>query len=134
MSTGTACSTVLIIDDDEEHLQYWSNALQDCSSNYSILKASGGQAGIDLCEYQKVDCVVLDLDMPNPSGLIVLRRLVKNRKRPQIAVVVLTRSSNPDMHEIALHHGAQACLVKSRTTGQDLDKAIQRACAVVSSK
>lgn len=131
MSSHHSSTTVLIIDDNEEHLQHWSHALRDCSPNYSISEASSGRSGLDLCQYQKVDCVVLD--MPDLSGFEILFDLIPDRNRPQVSVVVLTRLHHPNLHEMARHNGAQACLIKQRTSGKDLDEAIQRAIASVES-
>ena len=123
--------TVLMIDDNSEDLESWSKLLAESSSAYSILKAETVRAGVDLCVYQKIDCVVLDLDMDDSSGFEVLLHLIPDRKRPEIAVVVLTRLTNPTLHKTALHHGAQACLVKQWTSASDLDDAIQKAIASI---
>ena len=119
--------TVLMIDDNPEDLESWSKLLGESSFQYSILKAQTVRAALDLCQYQKVDCVVLDLDMEDSSGFEVLLRLIPDHKRPKVAVVILTRLQNPNLHKMALYHGAQACLVKQLTSARDLDEAIQKA-------
>ena len=124
-------ATVLMIDDNVEDLESWSKLLVESSSSYLILKAQTVRAGLDLCLYQKVDCVLLDLDMDDSSGFEVLLHLIPDRKRPEIAVVVFTRLKNPTLHETVLHHGAQACLVKSCTSARNLDDAIQKAIVSV---
>src|SRR6476661_10171562 len=104
-----------MIDDNPKDLESWSKILVESSSQYLVLKAQTVRAGLDLCQYQKVDCVVLDLDMDDSSGFEVLLHLIPDRKRPKIAVVVLTRLKNPALQETVLYHGAQACLVKQCT-------------------
>ena len=126
--------TVLMIDDNPEDLESWSKLLGESSSHYSILKAQTVRAGLDLCQYQKVDCVVLDLDMDDSSGFEVLLRLIPDHQRPGIAVVVLTRLQNANLHETVLYHGAQACLVKQLASARDLDEAIQKAVVSVAPK
>jgi DNA-binding NarL/FixJ family response regulator len=69
--------------------------------------------------------------MDDSSGFEVLLHLIPDRKRPEIAVVVLTRLKNPILQETVLHHGAQACLVKQCTSARDLDGAIQKAIVSV---
>jgi CheY-like chemotaxis protein len=127
----SSSATVLMIDDNAEDLESWSKLLAQSPSQYSLLKAQTVKAGLDLCLYQKVDCVVLDLDMDDSSGFEVLLHLIPDRKRPEIAVVVLTRLTHPTLHETVLHHGAQACLVKRFTSARDLDDAIQKAIVTV---
>ena len=124
---SSSSATLLMIDDKVEDLESWSKLLGESSFQYSILKAQTVRAGLDLCQYQKVDCVVLDLDMEHSSGFEVLLRLIPNHKRPKVAVVVLTRLRNVSLHETALYQGAQACLVKQLTSARDLDEAIQKA-------
>jgi len=70
--TCSSSATVLMIDDNPEDLEYWSKLLRVSSSNYSILKAQRVRAGLDLCQYQKIDCVIVDLDMGDSSGFEVL--------------------------------------------------------------
>lgn len=132
--TCSSSATVLMIDDNPEDLEYWSKLLRVSSSNYSILKAQRVRAGLDLCQYQKIDCIIVDLDMGDSSGFEVLLTLIPDRKRPEIAVVVLTRLRNPSLHETVLYHGAQAYLVKQLTSADALDKAIQKAVTSVASK
>ena len=133
-STASTCTTVLLIEDDPEHSEHWSRALRNSPSNYSVLKASTGWEALDVLGYQRVDCVVLDLDLPDSSGFQFLFDMVPDRNRPQIAVIILTHLPYPNLEEMALHNGAQAYLVKQLTSGDALDKAIQKAVTSVASK
>lgn len=126
-------ATVLLIDDDPRDLHYWSKALEQACPGHSILQAFGGQAGLDLCRYQQVDCVVLELAMAGLSGFEVMDTLWPDRRTPRPAVVALTRRAERDLHDAAARHGAHACLVKGATTGQQLGEAIGRAMAAVRS-
>jgi CheY-like chemotaxis protein len=130
---STTLATVLVIDDNDGDRKYWCEALKHSAHNYTVLEASNGQSGLDLCRSQLVDCIVLDLDMPE-SGFYVLFNLIRDRTRPQIAVVILTHLRVPNLLEMAKHNGAQVCLVKQATTAQDLENAIQNAVAAVRSK
>lgn len=132
MSSSQAAvpATVLIIDDNEEDLRYWSDSLRRSSANYTVLESSSAAAGLDVCRNQAVDCVVLDLDMPE-SGFHVLLELVPDRRRPQVAVIILTHLPHPNLFEMAKHNGAQACLLKQSTTVQDLEHSVLEAVTAV---
>lgn len=121
--------TVLIVDDNREALDTWAKDLQECSSRYNVLKADTVRSALDLCRCQKIDCVVLDLDMNDASGFEVLFSLVPDRHHRQIAVVVLTRMVSPSLHEMAVEFGAMASFVKRLTSPQQLHTAIQTAIA-----
>jgi CheY-like chemotaxis protein len=129
-SQSTVPATILVIDDNEEDLKYWSDSLRRSSANYTVLESSSAAAALDVCRTQPVDCVVLDLDMPE-SGFHVLLELIPDRQRPQVAVIVLTHLPHPNLFDMAKHNGAQECLLKQSTTVQDLERSIQQALAAV---
>ena len=124
-------TTVLLIDDNYEHRKYWSAALRNAPFYYSVLEADSGDSGLDLYRHQRVDCVVLDFDMPE-SGFFVLLRLIEVRKSPQVAVVVLTQLVHPTLWALMKDNGAYACLIKQHSSVEDLANSIQQ--AIVSAK
>ena len=124
-------TSVLLIDGFKTDRAYWTKELQSRSPDYEILEASDGQSGLEVCKSRQVDCVVLEITLPDISGLEVLMTLVPRASKPRIAVIVLTQLSDRGIWELAKEHGAYVCFVKQHTTGEDLDRAIQRAVALV---
>ena len=124
-------TSVLFIDGSKNHRAYWADQLKRCSLHYEILEASDGQAGLDICRSRQIDCVVLELSLPDQSGFKTLVNLVPIASRTYVAVVVLTQITQRGVWEIARQNGAYTCLAKKFTSGEDLDKAIQRAVAFV---
>ena len=131
-STQEPRTTVLLIDDNDDDRKYWSGVLRSPSFHYSVLEASSGEEGLNLCRDKKVDCVVLDFDMPL-SGYFTLLELVSDPKHPQIPVIILSCLVHPVLWELTKHNGAQDWLVKQHTSAEDLHRAIQTAIAAVSS-
>ena len=125
--------TIVLIEDNKEDLQYWSKTLRSAPFNYNVLEASDAQSGLELCRARAIDCVLLDLDMPE-SGFHVLLELIPNRSHPRIPVIILTHLPHPNLWEMAKHNGAQACLLKQRTSAQELHCAIQAAITSVKSQ
>jgi serine phosphatase RsbU (regulator of sigma subunit) len=72
-----------------------------------------------------VECVLLDLDLPDASGLGALRSLLS--ARPHVAVCVLTGLAEEKLGAEALAHGAQDYLVKGRVDGVVLERALRYA-------
>ncbi len=128
----SSSTTVLVIDDNEQDLEFWSLLLKKSPLNYTVLGSGSADSGIKLCRENAVDCVLLDLDMP-VSGFHALLELIPDRTRPPIAVIILTHLNHPNLFEMAKHNGAQACLLKQATSANDLDLAIQEAIASVKS-
>jgi len=60
--------SLLLIDGNTNQRTYLAEQLKSCSSDYRIIEAADGQSGLDLCRSQRVDCVVLEGDLPDRSG------------------------------------------------------------------
>jgi DNA-binding NarL/FixJ family response regulator len=124
-------TSVLLIDSSKKQRTYWADQLKRCSPDYEIVEASDAQSGLDLYRSRRIDCVVLELSLPDQEGFKTLVELVPVASRPKIAVIVLTLMTDPGVWRLAKENGAYTCLAKDYTTGEDLDKAIQRAVAFV---
>ena len=124
-------TSVLLIDGSKNQRVYWADQLNRCSSDYQIVEAEDGQSGLDICRSRRIDCVVLELALPDQSGFLTLGELVLTTSRPQIAVVILTLITNRAVWELAKQNGAYECLAKNSTSGETLEKAIQHAMAFV---
>jgi DNA-binding NarL/FixJ family response regulator len=122
---------VLFIDSNEEERQMWADRLTLYSSEYVVLQVAEGRSGVRLVKAEAVDCVVLDLDLPDRNGLSVLMDLVGYAHNPQIAVVVLINYPLDILCQLAIQNGAQSCMRRDQVSVEDLDIAIRRAIAVV---
>lgn len=80
---------VLIIDDDVMNLKTAERVL---TSNYQVLCASSGIEGLQLLEMEEIDIVLLDLELPQMSGMEVLRKIRENLKYENVKVSMLTAS------------------------------------------
>lgn len=129
-SQSTSTLTILIIDDKEADLQYWSGVIRNFPAQYKVLNARTCKSGVAMCRNETVDCVLLDLDMPE-SGFLSLFELIPNPKRPSIPVVILSRLSHPYLAEVTRQNGAQGWLLKDRTSADELQCAIQQAMTTV---
>jgi CheY-like chemotaxis protein len=124
-------TSVLLIDSSKKQRTYWADQLKRCSSDYEIFEAEDGQSGLDLYRSRRIDCVVLELSLPDQGGFKTLADLVPIASRPKVAVIVLTLLTHPGVWRLAKENGAYTCLGKDFTTGEDLYKTIQRAVAFV---
>ena len=75
--------------------------------------------------------MILELRLSDQSVFRILGKLVPVASRPHVAVIVLTELPGRGVCELAKQRGAYACFHKPHTTGEDLDRAIQRAVALV---
>jgi DNA-binding NarL/FixJ family response regulator len=124
-------TSLLLIDGNDTDRNYFAKQLKGRSPDYEILEATDGESGLLLYRSRRIDCVVVALELPDQSGLKVLVDLVPIASRPNVAVVILTNRLQRGLGEIARQNGAYACFVKQFMSGEDLDRAIQRAMAFV---
>jgi CheY-like chemotaxis protein len=122
---------ILFIDGNLNDLEYYTQRFGISSPHFDIAHAATGQYGLSFCEREPVDCVVLEIDLPDMSGFEVLRRLIPNAQQPEIAVIMLTRLSNPQLLEVAVRNGAQAALFKGVTSAEILEKAMLKALSTL---
>src|SRR5436309_994924 len=87
-------ATVLVIDDAETIRHFLPRELR--AEGYQVLTADSGQAGLQILETEPVDLALLDMRMPDLSGIQVLERI--SQQWPDQVVVLPTGA--PD-HETA---------------------------------
>src|SRR4029078_3492984 len=104
--------SVLLIDGSKNQRTYWADQLKRCTSVYEIVEAPDGQSGLDLYRSRRIDCVLLELSLPDQSGFETLVNLVPIASRPQVAVIVLTLLTHPGVWRLAKENGAYTCLGK----------------------
>jgi len=124
-------TTILCIDHHVDDRQYWVRRLRISFPDYVVLEASTGKAGLEICRSQRVECVISELTLPDMSGFEVLLKLVPKPRHPEVAFIFLTRLTLSPMKHLALNNGAQAYVVKSHSSGDELDRTIHKALASV---
>lgn len=77
---------ILLVDDEEEFASTLSERLE--LRGYEMRTASDGPTALGLVEEDPPDLILLDLVMPGPSGMEVLKTL--STRRPPIPTILLT--------------------------------------------
>ena len=83
---------ILVIDDEEAIRLFLDATLRD--EGYDVLLAGNGQEAIDLLGRTVPDLVLLDLMLPDMSGIEVLKKV--REMLPHLAVVMITAYSETD--------------------------------------
>ena len=130
-SHAIATTSVLFIDGYHSDRTYYVDQLKQWSPDYEVIEAVDGQSGLTLYRSRRIDCVILELDLPDMSGFQVLVDLNPVARRPNVAVLILTRLSSLPLWELARKGGAYACFPKQHTSQEELVRAIQHAIALV---
>ena len=101
---------IVVVDDEADILLLVRTALQ--SAGHEVATASNGQDGLDLIRELRPDLVILDIMMPDKSGLHVLREIKANDTTAAIPVIMLTGLSERAKIQEALDQGAEYYMVK----------------------
>src|SRR5262245_62282626 len=99
---------VAVVDDEASVRKALRRLL--CAAGLATETFSSGQEFLDWRKTHRVDCVVLDLQMPGLTGLEVQQHLL--RTGAQLPVVIITGHDEPTTHAQCLAAGAAAYLCK----------------------
>jgi DNA-binding NarL/FixJ family response regulator len=109
---------VLIVDDHERFRRTARRMLEADGWNV-VGEAADGESAIAAATTVDPDVVLLDVGLPDISGLEVARQL--SDQLPRLAVVVISTHDSTDYRDLALANGARGFLAKTALTGQALD-------------
>jgi len=84
--------TVLVVDDDPDAREFLIAVLQD--NGYATATAKDGVEAIAAVEQSPPDLVLLDIAMPEKSGVAVYRRLKEDEELKAIPVIITTGISD----------------------------------------
>lgn len=76
---------ILIVEDEEKLARFIE--LELCHEGYGVDKTFDGRSGLEMAESGKYDLILLDVMLPQMSGLELLRRL---RRTSEVPVIMLT--------------------------------------------
>ena len=115
---------ILIVDDDPQAIRLLTAILE--SEGYDVLKAYGGQEGIDLAVAQAPALIILDLAMPDVDGFQVVKRLAEDPGACDIPIVICTAMDLTDEEKDRLNGQIQSVIEKTGDVKQKLLEAIKR--------
>lgn len=98
---------VLVVDDDADIRSALRDLLGD--NGYLVVEASTGAEAVELCARHQPDVVLLDLGLPDMSGLDVLTELAERAVAP---VIVLSGRSGETDRVVGLELGADDYISK----------------------
>jgi len=116
--------TVLIIEDEEDAAELFAEMMR--VSGFRVLKTSKSTPAISLMTTEKPDIVLLDIMMPEISGLDILRQMRRDPALAKIPVIVVTAKSMPTDIKNGMEAGASTYLTKP-VGYLELKEAVERA-------
>ena len=110
----------ILLADDHTVMRRGLRMLLESRPEFSVVaEASDGRQAVEQAESMQPDVAVLDIAMPNLSGIEAAQRI--HAALPQIAIVILSMHSDEGYVLRALKAGAKAYLLKDSAEGDLID-------------
>ena len=109
---------ILIIEDDPLVGNVFYNHLM--SEGYYVKSVTDGESGLSLLREFKADLILLDLILPNLSGIEVIKRLRSDREFKTTPIMVFTNAFETVMVQEAWKAGATKCIAKANCSPKEL--------------
>lgn len=127
----------MIVDDDEDDIDFFFDAINGINPTYTCIAAGNGEIALHKLQNNSVeelpDFIFLDLNMPRMDGKTCLGELKKDHKLKDIPVIIYTTSDNQLDKDETLKLGAAHFLTKANTFNM-LQANIKDTLMLVSSK
>jgi len=115
--------TIIVVEDDADAAEMLAEMVR--VSGYRVLKASGSSTAMALIAKELPSAVILDIMMPDISGLEVLRYMRREPILSKIPVIVVSAKILPTDIRTGLEAGASFYLTKP-VSFVDLKQALER--------
>ena len=111
---------ILVVDDETDLVEMITLRLE--ASDFTVIKAYDGQAGLDLARTEKPDLIILDLMLPKIDGYKVCRMLKFDEKYKNIPIIIFTARAQESDVKLGEEVGADAYITKPFDSKDLLDK------------
>ena len=116
---------VLVVEDNPLNAKCFMSMLHSCGGEFSAVRVDSLTSGLKRLEGEIFDAVLLDLDLPDSSGIATFNRMC-DRAKPT-PIVVLTGNDDAATAMAAMRGGAQDYLIKGEVTPGMLVRAVRYA-------
>ncbi len=102
--------TVLVVEDNDLNMRLFHDVLE--ARGYNILQAKDGMGGWRIARKHRPDLILMDIQLPDVSGLDVTKRLKDDETLKSIPVIAITAFATPGDEEKFWEGGCDAYIAK----------------------
>jgi two-component system cell cycle response regulator DivK len=111
--------TVMVVEDNELNMRLFNDLLE--AQGYKVVKTSRGLEAIDLARTHKPDLVLMDIQLPEVSGLEVIRWMKEDDGLSHIPIIAVTAFAMKGDEERIRAGGCEAYLSKPISVAKFLE-------------
>jgi len=108
--TGTDAKTVLVVEDNELNMKLFHDLLE--AHGYNILQTKDGMEALRLARQHRPDLILMDIQLPEVSGLEVTKWLKEDDELRRIPVIAVTAFAMKGDEEKIREGGCEAYIAK----------------------
>ena len=115
--------TILVVEDNESNMYLITFILS--KYGYNVLQADGGEEGVRIALTEKLDLILMDIQLPDIDGYEATKRIRASKAGCNVPIIALTSHAMVGDEEKALRAGFSGYLTKpidSATFLQEIEK------------
>ena len=101
---------ILIVEDNDLNLKLFRDLLE--ANGYLTVETKDGMKATDLVRMEKPDLILMDIQLPEISGLDVTRKIKADKSIADIPIIAVTAFAMKDDEEKILRAGCEAYISK----------------------
>jgi DNA-binding response OmpR family regulator len=107
---------ILVVDDNPDSVTIMRTILE--SRGFGVYVAASGAAALQIVNQEPLDLVLLDVMMPEMSGIEVLQQIKDNSKTARLPVILVTAKTHDEDLMEGYQYGADYYITKPFTAKQ----------------
>jgi two-component system cell cycle response regulator DivK len=108
--TRPSTKRILVVEDNELNMKLLNDVLE--AHGYEVMSTGRGQVAVEWARQYQPDLILMDLQLPDLSGLEATRQLKADKKTREIPVIAVTAFAMAGDEKKALAHGCDAYVAK----------------------
>jgi two-component system cell cycle response regulator DivK len=111
---------ILIVEDNDLNLKLFADLLE--ANNFSVIKNTDGKNIKNICDEQMPDLIVMDIQLPNVSGIDLIEMIKLDDKLSHIPIIAVTAFAMEEDKDNILSAGCEEYISKPISISVFLEK------------
>lgn len=110
LNRGNMSKTVMIVEDNELNMKLFNDLLE--SRGYRTIQTRNGLDALDIAKEHHPDLILMDIQLPEVSGLVVTKWIKENDELANIPIIAVTAFAMKGDEERILEGGCEGYISK----------------------